>query len=98
MEDHTDGRRREESLRPRSGGPSFRGGPQRVGSLHGPGQPASLRHRRSGARRHRRSGLVGAQRPLSGVIDEEGKTAAERDLSAAALFRPRCSGRLVIQL
>jgi len=44
--DHRDRTRRDESLRPRSGVPRLRRGPQRVGSLHGPGHPASLRHRR----------------------------------------------------
>ncbi len=73
-----DRRRREESLRTRSGAPELKGA-QRVGSLQGPDQPVSSPHRRARGKTSKRydAGVgVGSGRPLSGVTRAGSKTAS----------------------
>ena len=95
LEDHRDGRRREESLRSRSGCAPRRLAPRTW--------PPSLAATSAGeivgrAIDTRRSGPVGSDRPLSDATRDSTKTSPERVRSAAALFRPLRSSRLVIQL
>ena len=90
--DRRDGTRREESLRPRSCAPCWSGA-QRVGSLQGPGQPASLRHRRAGLDVRARTDTRRSDAGGSARLERRDCAVAKTARSVPVALRPRRVGR-----